>query len=250
MLGLDDWIAGISGGGAWMPLVVALLLGIRHATDPDHLTAVATLMLSDQRHGARRANLLGLFWGLGHGLTLVACGLPVILFRQYLPEWVQLLAELCVGLLIAGLALRLLWRWHTGYFHVHPHSHGPVRHAHPHAHEREPSVAHASAHAHPHAEAAGRTPWTAFGIGLVHGIGGSAGAGILLLAAVPGPAVAVVALLLFAGATAASMAVASSAFGYALARGPVIRRLKPLVPILGALSLLFGVWYSFTALNS
>lgn len=249
MSGLDSMITRMAGGGFLMPLVVAVLLGLRHATDPDHLTAVSTLILSDERHGARRANLLGVAWGLGHAATLFAFGLPVVLFRQYLPDWAQRLAEFAVGILIAVLAIRLLLRWKRGYFHVHPHTHGPVQHAHPHAHDRAPAHEHAAGHAHPHADAIGRTPLAAFGIGLVHGIGGSAGVGVLLIAAIPGKGRAVLALLLFAAATAVSMALVSSAFGYALVRGPVLRRLRSLVPLLGAGSLVFGVWYSLHAIS-
>src|SRR3954453_16698167 len=107
-----------------MAFVVALLLGLRHATDPDHLTAISILFLGSQRDGPRRATRLGLAWGLGHGLTLFAFGLPGILFRRYLPDVVQRGAEAAIGLVIVALALRLLLRWRRGYFHVHPHAHG------------------------------------------------------------------------------------------------------------------------------
>src|SRR3954463_12336584 len=109
MLGLDDWIARLGGSGV-MAFVVALLLGLRHATDPDHLTAVSTLFLGSQRDGPRRATRLGLAWGLGHGLTLFVFGLPVILFRRYLPDVFQRGAEAAIGLVIVALALRLLLR--------------------------------------------------------------------------------------------------------------------------------------------
>lgn len=249
MFGLDEWIARLGGNGV-LAFAVAALLGLRHATDPDHLTAVSTLLLADQQAGARRATWLGLSWGLGHATTLFAFGLPVILFRHYLPDSIQRGAEAAIGLVIAALAIRLLVRWHRGYFHVHPHSHGPVRHAHPHAHEHAGGAAgHPSHHAHPHAEGIGRSPLTAFGIGLVHGIGGSAGVGVLLISAVSGRSEGVVALLVFAAATAASMALASTAFGYALARGSVRSQLTRLVPVLGTASLIFGVWYSLGAVN-
>lgn len=249
MVGLDQWIAQLGGSGT-MAFVVAMLLGLRHATDPDHLTAVSTLFLADAKNGPRRAAVLGLSWGLGHATTLFAFGLPVVLFRRYLPDPVQRAAEAAIGLVIMTLAIRLLMRWHRGYFHVHPHSHGPVRHAHPHVHEDAGGAAeHPIQHSHRHAEGLGRSPLTAFGIGLMHGVGGSAGVGILLVGAVSGHVQAVVALLVFAGATAASMALVSTAFGYALARGMVGRRLSDLVPLFGAASLLFGVWYSFGALH-
>jgi hypothetical protein len=110
-------------------------------------------------------------------------------------------------------------------------------------------VAHAAEHTHPHAEDLGRAPLAAFGIGLMHGIGGSAGVGILVVGATSAGPGAAVALLVFAAATAASMALLSTVFGFALVRGSVQRGLTRLVPILGIGSLLFGVWYSIGALG-
>ena len=81
MLGLDEWIVKLGGSGM-MALLVAILLGLRHATDPDHLTAVSTLVLADRRHGRRRATVLGLAWGLGHAATLFGFGLPVANFYR------------------------------------------------------------------------------------------------------------------------------------------------------------------------
>ena len=245
MFGLDEWIAGLGGNGL-MALAVALLLGLRHATDPDHLTAVSTLILSDQRDGARRAGALGLAWGLGHATTLLAFGLPVVLFRRYLPDGLIRGAEVAIGVVIIVLALRLLIRWAQGYFHIHPHSHDGVQHSHPHAHEGRPA-AHSTAHVHPHTQALGRSPLAAFGIGMVHGIGGSAGVGILVVGAASSQVTGVAALVLFALATALSMALVSSSFGYALAHGPVARRAAAFIPVLALASLVFGAWYAFDA---
>jgi ABC-type nickel/cobalt efflux system permease component RcnA len=246
---LDQWIVNLGSSGM-MALVVAILLGLRHATDPDHLTAVSTLFLTDARHGPRRATLLGLAWGLGHATTLFGFGLPVLLFRRYLPDPLQRAAEAAIGLLIVVLAARLLLRWRQGQFHVHPHSHAGVRHAHPHAHEHPHGTeGHVVQHSHPHAEGLGRSPLAAFGIGLVHGVGGSAGVGVLLVGGATGQLNGAVGLLIFAAATAVSMALVSCAFGYALARGAVRRRLADLVPVMGAASLIFGVWYSLGALQ-
>lgn len=248
MFGLDEWITGLGGNGL-MALLVALLLGLRHATDPDHLTAVSTLVLGDQRHGARRAGALGLAWGLGHATTLLAFGLPVVLFRRYLPEGLIRGAEVAIGLVIVFLALRLLLRWAQGYFHIHPHTHDGVQHSHPHAHESRHASHAPEGHGHPHAQELGRSPLAAFGIGMVHGVGGSAGVGILVVGAASSRVTGVAALVLFAAATAVSMALVSSSFGYALARGPLARRAGSLIPALALASLAFGVWYALDAVG-
>jgi ABC-type nickel/cobalt efflux system permease component RcnA len=244
VLGLDEAIAALGGGGLAMALIVAFLLGLRHATDPDHLTAVTTLVLSEKRYGGRRAATLGLSWGLGHGATLFAFGLPIVLFGRQLPEGVQRGAEVAVGAVIIALAVRLLVRWRRGYFHAHPHRHGEIEHSHPHVHEHASGSEHPHLHAHEHSDALGRSPRAAFGIGLVHGIGGSAAFGALLAGASGGRAAGAIALLVFASATAISMALASSAFGGALARGPLVRRLSSAVPGFALLGVLLGAWYA------
>jgi sulfite exporter TauE/SafE len=245
MAGLDEWLAGLGGGSLAVALIVAVLLGLRHATDPDHLTAVSTLVLSEDPRGSRRAARLGLAWGLGHGVTLLAVGLPVVLLQAYLPDGVQRAAEALVGAVIVLLAARLLHRWRHGYFHAHPHEHDGTRHAHPHVHEE----AGHGAHDHAHAEALGRTPLAAVGIGMLHGAGGSAAVGILLIGAVPSRAAAAAALVLFAAATAISMALVSVAWARLLVSGAVARRLFALTPLLGATGLVYGAFYGLTALS-
>lgn len=240
MGGIDDALAGLGGGSVAVALLVAVLLGLRHATDPDHLTAVATLIVSDARDGPARARRLGLAWGCGHALTLFACGLPVVLVGDALPERVQQAAELAIGCVIIVLALRLLDRWRRGHFHTHAHVHDGVVHAHPHVH-----VA-GTGHAHRHSH--GRSPAAAFGIGLMHGVGGSAAAGVLLVGAVSDTTQGVAALALFAAATAVSMGLLSTGVGLALARGMMGRRLESLVPWMGTASLVFGAWYALGAL--
>jgi high-affinity nickel permease len=216
MFGLDDYLAGYSdGAGLAVVALVAILLGLRHATDPDHLAAVTALAPSEP--GPRGAALLGLAWGGGHALTLLAFGLPIVLFHAFLPARVQQGAETAVGITIAGLALWLLLRWRRGDFRLH---------AHPQAHRP-------------------RTPLQAFLVGLLHGVGGSAGVGILLVATIENHAYAVIALAVLAVFTAISMTVLTTAFGTAFARLPLTR----VVPALGALSLAFGVWYSLGALS-
>jgi ABC-type nickel/cobalt efflux system permease component RcnA len=233
MFGLDDWFASYSdGAGLAVVALVAIVLGLRHATDPDHLAAVGTLMASKREGAGRRAAALGAAWGIGHALTLFAFGLPVVLFEAYLPERIQQGAELTIGLVIVSLAVLLLARWRRGDFHAHVHEHGDGAHLHVHSHEKGE-------------RARTRSPRSAFGIGLVHGMGGSAGVGVLLVASIESTFYGVVALALLAGFTAVSMALLSTGLGAGLTRLPLVR----LAPALGALSLAFGVWYSLGALS-
>jgi hypothetical protein len=239
VFGLDHWLSGFSDGGTLLVVAgVALLLGLRHATDPDHLAAVTTLIAGGNERGARGAVRLGAAWGVGHATSLFALGLPIVLFKAYLPSAVQDGAETVIGGVIVALAVWLLVRWRRGLFHVHVHAHGRRPHAHGHSH---------SGDAHPHRVASARTPLRAYGIGLVHGIGGSAGVGVLLLATIHSHAVAAAALGVFALFTAVSMALLSAGFGLTLARPAVQRSFARVAPAVACASLAFGVWYALGA---
>ena len=97
-------------------LLVAVLLGLRHATDPDHIAAVSTLVASGRERATAAAAHLGLWWGIGHAITLAAFGIPILVAERYLPEPVQRGAETAVAALIVFLAIRLLVRWRHGAF--------------------------------------------------------------------------------------------------------------------------------------
>jgi len=233
MFGLDEHIAAFSNGGSlWIVLAVAVLLGLRHATDPDHLAAVSALVAGGREQATRRAGELGLAWSAGHAVTLFAFGLPILLLDSYLPERAQQAAETAIAVVIAYLAVRLLLRWRRGDYHEHVHGHGHEAHSHVHARHD---------HRHP------RSRLGAFGIGLVHGMGGSAGVGILLVASVESTPLAVVSLALLALFTAVSMTLLSGGFGRTLVSRPMRSSFGTVAPVLGAVSLAFGLWYATSA---
>ena len=86
---LDAWITGLFDGA---PLLVALgiafLLGLRHASDPDHLVAVTSLVAAEDGD-TRKAARLGAWWGVGHAGALLALGVPLIAFKAELPAWLE-----------------------------------------------------------------------------------------------------------------------------------------------------------------
>jgi high-affinity nickel permease len=246
MSALDGWLEGLlhGEGGVGVILLVSLLLGLRHASDPDHLAAVTTLIASgEERHRVRKAGTMGFLWGLGHGTTLVLIGLPLVLLNQYLPGIVGKIAEVAIGCIIVLLAVRLLVRWRRGLYHVHVHTHdGSEAHRHVHSHVLDES--HGHAHRVPR-----RTPLSSYGVGLVHGIGGSGGLTLLLISTISDKAQATGALLLFAAGTAVSMALLSTALGLVIAGGPIARNFERVAPVLGVLSMAFGAWYALGALG-
>jgi len=242
MTSVDGFLSGHAAGhGALVVLLLAFALGLRHASDPDHLVAVSTLVADTRGRAARAAARLGAAWGLGHATTLLAFGLPVLLLRSFLPHAVEQSAEALIGLIIVVLAARLLLSWRRGAYHVHVHAHDGGPHVHVHSHARN------SGHVHEHAV---RTPAKAFGIGLVHGTAGSAGVAVLLIAAIPSTTLACIALVVLVLGCALSMALLSAAVGGALGAAKARRRLARAIPVLGSLALAFGAWYVVAAVSA
>jgi high-affinity nickel permease len=227
---IDQWLSSMLDGA---PLVVALaiafVLGLRHASDPDHLVAVTSLVAADGGD-TRRAAALGAWWGLGHGGTLLVVGLPLILLKSELPAWLELGAERAVGAVIVLLGVRVLWKWVRGDYRVDAHS----RHVHRHVYLATEEHSHQST----------RSPRQAFGIGLLHGLAGTGAVVLLLIAALPTQLEAAAALLLFAPMSVLSMAACTAIFAWALTR-PVLQPVyrSALIPGFGAFGVLFGTWY-------
>jgi ABC-type nickel/cobalt efflux system permease component RcnA len=230
---LDSLITGLFDGA---PLLVALgiafLLGLRHASDPDHLVAVTSLVAAEDGD-TRKAARLGAWWGVGHAIALLAIGVPLIAFKTHLPVWLESGAEKAIGAIILVLAARVIYKWARGDYrataHAHDDGHGARRHL-------------RKGHAHRHVKV--RTRGQALSIGLVHGLAGTGAIVLLLIAALPNRLEAGLALAVFAPMSIVSMAALTAAFAWVLTRPmvePVYRTV--LIPALGAFGVMFGTWY-------
>jgi hypothetical protein len=227
---LDDWLTGLLDGAPLaVALVVAFLLGLRHASDPDHLVAVTSLVAADAGD-TRRAARIGAWWGVGHGGTLLALGLPLILLKAELPGWLEMGAERAIAAVIVALAARVLFKWMRGDYRAGMRaSDDPVLGSHRHLKHRHIRV---------------RTRGQALAIGALHGLAGTGAVVLLLIAALPSKLEAAGALLVFAPMSVLSMSLCTSAFAWALTRpavDPLYRTV--LIPALGAFGLLFGGAY-------
>jgi ABC-type nickel/cobalt efflux system permease component RcnA len=243
---IDDQLTELFVGA---PLLVALgiafVLGLRHASDPDHLVAVTALLARDDG-SVRAAAKIGAWWGVGHSLVLIGIGIPLIALKSSIPAWLERGAEVGVGLIILLLAGRVVWKWAKGDYRAGSHRHGAesadpavLSGSHRHLHHAEPVL-----HRHPETEAA-RTPRQAFLIGALHGLAGTGAVVVLLIAALPGRLEAAAALAVFAPMSVLSMSALTAAFAWVLTRPivePVYRAV--LIPLLGAFGLLFGLWYT------
>jgi High-affinity nickel-transport protein len=233
---IDAWLAGLLDGAPLaVALIIAFVLGLRHASDPDHLVAVTSLVAADggDTRGAAR---LGAWWGVGHGGTLVLVGLPLIVFKSELPAWLEQGAEKGVGVVILALAGRVLYKWARGDFRAGAHAASPTGGSR-HRHLRRGAGA---THRHRHV----RSPRQAMAIGVLHGLAGTGAVVLLLIAALPTRLEAAAALAVFAPMSIISMALCTSAFAWALTR-PVIEPVyrSVLIPAFGTFGVLFGTWY-------
>ena len=244
-------------------LALGFFLGMRHATDPDHVIAVSTIV--SRERSIVKAGLVGALWGLGHTITIALVGAAIILFGLVIPPRVGLTMEFSVGLMLVLLGLLNLtgaMKWISQKFspahaqmvgeHSHVHAHGAVLHVHRHTHAAE-STHHGAAVPPP---AWFRRPFSKLGVfhtlrplfvGLVHGLAGSAAVALLVLSTIRDPKWAVSYLLIFGVGTIAGMMLITTAlalpFSFAGYRFGWLNR--GLVTGSGLLSLAFGLFVAY-----
>jgi high-affinity nickel-transport protein len=193
----------------WALLAMGLLLGLRHAIDPDHVVAVTAIAARTPRWWA--AAWLGIVWGVGHTVTLFVVGSAIILCGWIVPPRIGLSLELAVAVALIVLGLHNV-RGRRGH--------------------------------RDHGRAGARGPVRAFAVGLVHGLAGSAAVALLVLGAVSDPRWACAYLLVFGLGTIAGMSVITTGLAWpvaALAHRSVLGR-TALPAITGAVSLALGLW--------
>lgn len=234
---------------------------MRHASDPDHIIAVTTIVTREKTPSS--ATAIGAAWGLGHTMTILVVGGGIILFGWVIPPRLGLSIEFSVGLMLillgilnlTGMGRRLRanrLRRSGAHEHIHAHRHGDYVHTHAHSHNPD---------AHPHQP--DRTPlsWVdhrlggirayqlvrPLVVGVVHGLAGSAAVAMLVLATIPNPKWGVLYLLVFGLGTILGMILMTSAIVVPLARtGERVPRLGGTLRMAsGVISLGFGLFIAY-----
>jgi len=243
--------------------LLGFFLGMRHATDPDHVIAVSTIVT--RQPTIRAALLIGSLWGIGHTLTIVAVGGVIVLFTIVIPPRVGLSMEMAVALMLIVLGM-----WNltgilehirgfrpsneagSGRLENHSHSHGDYVHSH---------LSGREAGQHGHGDDQTPVAWLdrrvgdlgvyqivrPLVIGLVHGLAGSAAVALLVLALIKNPWWAIMYLVLFGIGTIAGMMLITAAIGavlaYASSRSSRVERYLRVAS--GLLSLGFGLFLAY-----
>ncbi len=222
-------------------ILLGFVLGLQHATDADHLVAVATIVSRERRFAA--GALVGALWGLGHMTTLTLAGAVVMALGMKPGPAIGTGLELVVAamlILLGALRLRDVFRAPLA-----DHDHGARetvhRHPHPHVH---PSRRLLAAFGHGRAALAGR----ALGVGAVHGMAGSAAVSLLVLATLHTTAGAVAYLLVFGLGTIAGMTALTAAMAYPVSLALRVARARAALAFGAGLgSIVFGVVYAVSA---
>jgi ABC-type nickel/cobalt efflux system permease component RcnA len=240
-------------------LIFGFFLGMRHATDSDHVVAMTTIV--SRQRSIWSAALTGVFWGIGHSLTLLAVGGAIILFGVVVPERLGMSLEFCVALMLIllgainlGATARSVENISAAAdparepVHQHVHRHGDYVHSHTHGHEPDK---------HGHADDAvppakldrrfGRLRFyqvlRPVVIGTVHGLAGSAAVALLLLPVIHDPLWAMGYLLIFGIGTIAGMMLITAAIAVPVSYSTRFRALHHhLGTAAGVLSVGFGLF--------
>jgi high-affinity nickel-transport protein len=234
---------------------LGFLLGMRHATDADHVIAVTTILSRSRRF--THSTIIGAIWGLGHTITVLVVGLLIIGFNVVIPPPVGLAMEFAVAIMLillgvlnlTGVMSRVTERLTPpaplhGHEHAHLHAHQTGDEMHPHGH----------AHLHGHGSDPGLLAtfgWYQLGrplvVGLVHGLAGSAAIALLVLAGISDPGTALIYLVIFCAGVAAGMAILTTVIGlpFLVSRTRSERINRWLTVGSGVLSLAFGIYLAY-----
>lgn len=213
-----------------MPLLLGCLLGLaqgmRHALEPDHVTAVSTLV-AGQDTGKRIVSFAAV-WSLGHALTLLVVGGALAVFHAEMPPAVGDVLELLVAGMLVLLGARAIAR----------------------ARRTTPRRGHANAHAHPHASARPRADGVArsplLGVGIVHGLAGSGALAALAMASFPSVASGLLFIAVYGVGAGVGMALLAAVAVVPLARVARSPRASALLMVsAGAFSIALGVYWGW-----
>ena len=229
--------------GALAALTLGLLLGLKHATDADHVVAVSTIV--GEYRNAWRGIWVGASWGLGHTAPLLVLGTVILLFKGPVMDRYETAApvlEFGVGVMLVLLGAQVLWNLRRRRLHVHEHVESDGSHVHIHAtHARGEG----QDDGRPHGFFQFGRPFfrvKSFGVGIVHGLAGSAAVMLVLLPTLSSVWVGVGYLVLFGVGTILSMSAITLALGVPFAATGGSQRLNHAVAITaGVASAVIGV---------
>jgi ABC-type nickel/cobalt efflux system permease component RcnA len=228
--------------GSWTVFAVGILLGFRHALEPDHMIAVSTI--ASRTGSVRKAAMSGVYWGIGHTLTLLIAGMLIIGIRLNVSPTVQAFLEGGVGVMLIILGILNIRSLRKKKVHAHYHEHGGEGHIHFHYHQHGDEHEHGHEHDHEHVEKHGISSLV---VGMIHGLAGSGALALMTMATINNLAGALLYITLFGLGTVLGMMM--FAIALALPFAVLAKRTSKVVYGLGMVtayvSMLYGCYYIY-----
>ncbi|MBI4339988.1 MAG: urease accessory protein UreH [Chloroflexi bacterium] len=236
---------------ALIVLSLGLLLGLKHATDADHVVAISTI--ASEYRNAWRGIWVGASWGLGHTTPLLLLGGAILLLKGRIMNQYEAAApylEFLVGIMLVFLGLQVFWNLRKKRLHLHEHLEEERPHAHIHAHGQSEETADSRREGIHHFFSPGRPFFRlkSYIVGIVHGLAGSAAVMLAVLAsdAISNFWLGIWYILLFGMGTVVSMAAITLGLGIPFAITGQYQRISRMVAgVAGTASILFGVFLMF-----
>ena len=215
------------------------MLGLKHATEADHLAAVGTIV--SERKSLWSSALVGGLWGLGHTISLLLAGILVLLLNFQISEKTATILEFGVGMMLLFLGLNVLRKiWQGGKIHFHTHDHGAREHTHPHLHENK-SADEANTH-----HGFKFSPRSLL-IGMMHGLAGSSAMLLLYLPTIESNNLKLVYILIFGIGSIGGMMLMSFLVGlpFHLTASRFNQYNRLLQGVAGLVSIYFGLYLMY-----
>ncbi|RFB15248.1 urease accessory protein UreH [Bacillus sp. HNG] len=208
-------------------LALGFILGIRHAIEPDHVIAVSTI--ASQSKKLWNASLAGVFWGIGHTVTLFLVGLVVILMKNEIPEKWAMSLEFLVGIMLVYLGVKTIVSFKNTVIHKQ------------HVHHHQTSMEHEHHNKHK-----GTSYLGSMFIGFVHGLAGSGAMVLLTMGTVKSVGEAAIFILIFGVGTVIGMLLFTTIIGIPFVLSKKRRTVSGTFGLItGAISTVFGVYYMY-----
>jgi len=216
--------------------LIAVLMGIKHAIEPDHIVAISTIVCKSKSFS--KASLLGLVWGIGHTLTLFIVGMIAISFKQTISQETAVLLEKLVGVMIGFLGIKILMNYkNSNHTHVHESSDGDKhKHSHPHTHSHEDHLDKKS-NIYDYLKS--------MFVGLVHGLAGSAAMIILTISTVSSAFEGALFIFYFGLGTIISMFMFTTLLGIPFVKSQGFKLNQAMNIVVGVVSITFSAYYIF-----
>lgn len=223
----------LDGTPAFAVLGLGFFLGLKHATEADHLAAVSTIV--SNRRSLFSSVLVGGLWGLGHTISLVAAGVFVLLLDFQISQETERWLEISVGVMLTLLGLNVIRKLFSGgILHFHEHDHGGHAHVHPHLHEpATPDIHHGKQF----------RPQALF-VGMVHGLAGSAALMLIVIPTITSRVLGLLYVVIFGIGSIGGMMLMSFFVGlpFHLTASRFNRFNKLMQAGAGGLGILLGLW--------